>query len=945
MNDSFPEIRFRGTLRPSQRDAVEIAMDQIAASETRIHLVAPPGSGKTVLGLYLWAECVRKPAVVLSPNSAIQSQWAARTDLFDLNSPHEFSLDRHVSTDPKAPGLLTSLTYQSVTLPRRGDVDSREIAIDRWCNYLIEQGQAEDLDEALVWIRDLEEHNSGYFNDRLSSFQKQLRDEMASDGKAFETLHQSALATLNRLRERDIGLVILDECHHLMGHWGRVLADVKSYLNDPVIIGLTATPPDHDDFPETDANRYQEFFGPIQYEVPVPAVVKDGFLAPYQDLAYLVRPTTDELRFIANVDDEFQKLLGELNDPGRSITQNENSTVENELYDPRMMTLDEWVSWILNEFRLFGGPVKDWSTYERREPNFSHEARLFLQLREIGLPPNVPPINITSKMKDIPIVEVAVPVVARYVQWHLRRSPREDDQELARIATKRLRLLGIQITETTTRASASPVSRVLAYSKSKIHALLPILQQERVALGEKIRVVVVTDYEKTSAVTSEISHLLDDEAGGAVAAFKFLLQHDETDALDPVLVTGSSVLVDDDLFPALKQAAEEWLNANGFTVDLRDESMDGFHLLKGIGSDWCPRVYVEMITELFQRGLTKCLVGTRGLLGEGWDANKVNVLIDLTTVTTSMTVNQLRGRSFRLDPEDPHKIANNWDVVCIAPEFSKGLDDYKRFRKKHSNLFGVTDDGLVEKGIGHVHPAFAEIKPEGVEGSAALLNEDMMRRVHMRHEARKLWKIGEAFQGIPITAVELKPEVSLEKMEFPPFKGAKEPWTDRSLTFAVGQAVLDAMIEAKIFHSTFEMHAGERSGGYVRLFLENAGEEPTIQFSEAVGEIFSALDKPRYVIPRKVERRHATWLSRLLPTFVGRYFENRSTEMVMLHAVPSIFSRNKELASIFQKHWNAHVSPGEAMYAYRGQGAEILDAAQRKSQTPKTNAHQKEVFL
>ena len=36
-----------------------------------------------------------------------------------------------------------------------------------------------------------------------------------------------------------------------------------------------------------------------------------------------------------------------------------------------------------------------------------------------------------------------------------------------------------------------------------------------------------------------------------------------------------------------------------------------------------------MVTEFFQEGLTKCLIGTRGLLGEGWDASRINVLIDL----------------------------------------------------------------------------------------------------------------------------------------------------------------------------------------------------------------------------------------------------------------------------------------------------------------------------
>jgi hypothetical protein len=93
----------------------------------------------------------------------------------------------------------------------------------------------------------------------------------------------------------------------------------------------------------------------------------------------------------------------------------------------------------------------------------------------------------------------------------------------------------------------------------------------------------------------------------------------------------------------------------------------------------------------------------------------------------------------RLDKDVPQKIADNWDVVCIAPEFLKGLDDYKRFRKKHGRIYGVTDDGVIEKGVGHVHAALTEIKPEGVESSAAMLNQDMLSRVPQRAAARELW--------------------------------------------------------------------------------------------------------------------------------------------------------------------------------------------------------------
>ena len=102
----FGAIQFSGTLRPSQEAARSVIVPQLEAGNKRLHIVAPPGSGKTVLGLYVWADLVRKPALVLSPNSAIQAQWAARTSLFDLDGKDEF-----ISTDPKKPGLLASLTY------------------------------------------------------------------------------------------------------------------------------------------------------------------------------------------------------------------------------------------------------------------------------------------------------------------------------------------------------------------------------------------------------------------------------------------------------------------------------------------------------------------------------------------------------------------------------------------------------------------------------------------------------------------------------------------------------------------------------------------------------------------------------------------------------------------------------------------------------------------
>lgn len=923
----FPPLRFTGSLRPSQREVIEIVRAQLAAGERRFHVVAPPGSGKTVIGLHIWAEMVKRPAVVLSPNSAIQAQWVDKLAHFE--PPHDRAT--LASTDAESPRWLTSLTYQSVTIPRRGGDDLDAQAVELWQVKLIEKGQAKDPVEAQVWIEDLRRHNRAYFEQRLAAYRKEVRDAAALGGAALTTLHASARATLERLRAREVGLIILDECHHLLGHWGRVLADAHELLDGPLVLGLTATPPERDGKLPEDLTRYDDYFGPVDYEVPVPAVVKDGFLAPYQDLVYFVRPTPEELAFIANADEQVKELVAELCGDSAPDTASE--------------PLPAWLMRVLAERRLPTGPVKDWLSFERRDPVFADAARRFLLARNLPLPPDVPEPDPEEFPPDDsrPNLAVLIPVLDRHIRHRLRASPDPADHARAERAITRLRLLGVQVTETGTQVCVSPAGRVMAYARGKAQALLPILKAERAALGERVRAVVVTDFEKTSSVSADVEHLLNSEAGGAIAAFRQLLADPETDALDPVLVTGSTVLVDDDLAPRLLERARAWLAERRLDVELSLVDEAGFHLLRGEGADWSPRHYVAMLTEFFQAGLTKCLVGTRGLLGEGWDATKVNVLVDLTTVTTSMSVNQLRGRSIRLDPDDPSKLADNWDVVCLAPEFSKGLDDYARFIAKHKVLFGLTDDGVIEKGVGHVHAAFTELRPELVEGSLAALNAEMLQRVNRRAEFRKLWRIGEPYHAEPVKTLEVRGGGG--GGGFPPFPGAKGPWNARSLTLAVGEAVLGTLVEVKLVTAHRTLHCAERNGGYVRLFLEEAPAAESALFTSALHEAVGPWQRPRYIVPRSVDQLEATWLSRLLPGVLGKYFEKRRRELLMWHAVPSVFAKNKEQVEVFQRHWNAHVSPGEAVYAHHGEGEVTAATARRTGLLPREPVHEKEVFL
>lgn len=940
MNSAFPDVRFQGQLRPSQTEVAAIARKSLQEGSRQLHIVAPPGAGKTVVGLYLWAECVRTPALVLSPNSAIQAQWAARTSLFKADG-RALSDPPLVSTDPNAPSLLTSLTYQSVTLPARGCDDTDLAATSMWVESLIDKEHADSAEAANEWINDLKQRSPDYFNTRLSTWRKLVRQEKAFEGQALDLLHQSSLDTLHRLKDANVGLIILDECHHLMGHWGRVLSAANELLDNPVVIGLTATPPDRDGQKAQDIERYDDYFGPIDYEVPVPAVVRDGFLAPYQDLVYFVRPTESELAFVSEVDSRFRDLLDALCRPKKTD-------------DHGVPSLPQWLFHTLDKLDLPAAKCENWKQFERRDPDLAECARVFLNAMGIDLPQGVPQIGgvferlllrRSQTVADLP-PDILKTVLDRYIRHGLRRSAFPEDQLLCEQAIDRLRLLGIQITETGSQKCASPVSRVLGYTHNKVRALIPILQRELEQLDDTLRAVVITDYEKTSAVSAEVSHILNEEAGGAVAAFRELVAHPVTNTLDPVLMTGSTILVDHDLSDLFVAAATHWLKQHDYNVSLELIDEKTFHVVRGSGSDWCPRVYIQMVTQLFQDGVTRCLVGTRGLLGEGWDANRINVLIDLTTVTTSMTVNQLRGRSIRLDPKQPEKLANNWDVICIAPEFARGLDDYHRLCKKHRTIYGVTDDGAIEKGIGHVHAALSEVDPDELHDSVDEINIDMLRRAGERGAARELWDIGSGYSANPTRSVEVRLQKDgLQKNSAATIPGSKGPWTTIQLGEALAKVVLLSLNESEQLTSNPALKVTTRHGGYVRIFLQNSTEEDNRLFADCLTELMSPFQRPRYVIPFVVDIVSRKTLTGWMPNVLGRFFEVREPKLLRYHSLPSAFSRNKELKDVFQGHWNDLVSDGEAIYCHKGKGLQMIESAKQQDLMPQSIPHVRDCFL
>src|SRR5262249_36677507 len=100
------------------------------------------------------------------------------------------------------------------------------------------------------------------------------------------------------------------ECHDLLADWAVVLRHLIRRIGDSLVIGFTATLPD----PENDEEyeNYTSLLGDVDFEVPTPAVVKEGDLAPYRDLVSFVRPTAREQVYLAEIQSEFDAAVSRL---------------------------------------------------------------------------------------------------------------------------------------------------------------------------------------------------------------------------------------------------------------------------------------------------------------------------------------------------------------------------------------------------------------------------------------------------------------------------------------------------------------------------------------------------------------------------------------------------------------------------------------------------------
>ncbi|MBC8000359.1 MAG: DEAD/DEAH box helicase family protein, partial [Leptolyngbya sp.] len=80
-SSTLQHLHFRYPLRRYQEEILGMVNSKLARGERQIHIVAPPGAGKTIIGLQL-ISTLKCNALILAPNTTIQSQWGQKLDSF-----------------------------------------------------------------------------------------------------------------------------------------------------------------------------------------------------------------------------------------------------------------------------------------------------------------------------------------------------------------------------------------------------------------------------------------------------------------------------------------------------------------------------------------------------------------------------------------------------------------------------------------------------------------------------------------------------------------------------------------------------------------------------------------------------------------------------------------------------------------------------------------------
>lgn len=880
----FPDnIRFKYPWRAYQQRVLKELDEHL--NDDHLHIIAPPGSGKTILGLEV-ALRLNKPTLILTPTLAIRNQWIQRfCELFLQKT----ITPEWISRDIRNPGFLTVTTYQSLHAACTGSPDPSEDEDDE---------STEDREE-----------------------------------KANNTELQKVVKTL---RSKKVKTIVVDEAHHLKNAWWASLNEVKKAIN-PVIVGLTATPPYDVTFAEW--QRYTDLNGPVDAEISVPELVAEGDLSPHQDYVMFSLPTQSEKTKLDSFRLKTKTLFEEI--------QKDQHLINALKHHPIILHPSQNLDWIYTNLECYSA------------------ALIFLNATKEEI--SKEHLNVIGDQKlKIPYLDYEW--IEILLSFYLFRDPenfQNSDDHQEKLINK-LRRAGLLERKTISFRHNRNLNKHLNTSVSKLNSINRIVEFEHIHLGQGLRMVILTDYIRKEFLVNSDKNNVEINKIGVAPIFEFL-RRNHSQTLKIGVLSGSIIIIPKSAFEAAKTVALRYgiedLKATELPLD------NAFLIIQA--NEKVKHDIVHIITQIFEAGHIEVLIGTKSLLGEGWDAPSINSLILASFVGSFVSSNQMRGRAIRKYRKNLDKTGNIWHLVCIDPTAIDFGDDLQMMKRRFKAFVGVSfrEKISIENGIDRL------LIPEDLSTSELIesVNERMLNQAKNRKLLYDRWQ--EAIRSGRTLIEEIKLPFRNEGKSY---QQVKTLYYNKTIRFTVGmllsgigaysidalhilfrqvknigslddlknwllvlggfgvlmfgrqafktfstyvkyrdiskdihhmaEALLKTLIEIGAIQtnqSNLKIMTDVDEYGAIYCHLEGGSTFEKSTFIQSLEELISTVDNPRYVIIRK---------SSLFAVISQKDF----------HPVPEIIGRKKRFAEYLKKQWTSFVGDCELVYTRTIDGRKTL---------------------
>lgn len=727
---------------------------------------------------------------------------------------------------------------------------------------------------------------------------------------------------IETMKSANVKVLCLDECHHLRSEWWKALEEFKRKYEDDSIttIALTATPP-YDSTPAM-WDRYMKICGDIDEEITIPELVKEGSLCPHQDFVYFNYPTQLEKDTVKKFEEKSEAFTKKMMEDAAFFEE-------------------------IKSHKALNGKVNEEELLDT--PYYLSSMLIYLNEKGVQFPDKLKKLLGTSNIPGME--EKWMEYLLQGFIYDDKNSYRENEEYREKLIAS-LKAEGLMENRKVCLITNAKLEKMLAQSKGKCESIKEIVFNEYEDMGRELRLLILTDFIRKE-YEKAIGNIQEDVTNIGVIPFFEMLRRENLARGKNVrfgVLCGTIVII-----PA--SAKELLLNVlnEGETVTFSNVGTLSEEEYVCVSAPSTSHFLTGAITDVFTKGGMEVLIGTKSLLGEGWDSPCINSLILASFVGSFMLSNQMRGRAIRVFKENKDKTSNIWHLVCLktTKEAKKDIsEDYQLLKRRMEHFLGIHyENETIENGMERL----SIIQEPFDEANVTVMNAKMLEHSRQRDILKQRWEAAlKNFDKMEVSEqVNVKESLinttALDKV-------MKSGITKGILTVAMGamcvasggifgvacgvaagafaigagkavtkikkflkpegrlkgygEGILTALKKLELLENNrcqVEIDAGKNDEN--ELYLKGGSGRDKALFAKCVEELFGQVDNQRYLLVRKGNKKGLN----------GFY------------CVPECFGKRKEDAECFYECMREYMGEYYLVYTRNEQGRKVLLEGRKKA--------------